>query len=236
MKVIEKDGVTIKQLSPLKGVPFYGDWLTFLLVRGAAFETMVRNVLTKVWEEKIVPYDCLQQSKAILNEVTGSVSAICLNCGQLFPMPARMTGKRLTDDRLFNLSRIRVGGWVQTTEDEVISRKEILRRWKQSPVTRAGLGCPVCVEDYKEIVRLNEALNAQKSSIATTLAASAIAISNIEGVDLTGFSMEKCLHGLPMGCSICSKTYRPSKTLKLPTAYTAFLDVTGELLNLGERD
>lgn len=149
---ILEDGTLRSVHRPHAGIPFYGDWLDFLVKVGAAHTTMEVDKRTGSptrgqHVERATPLNRYQEQRSIIDD-DGSVKILCIGCGE----PASM----------LDMSRIRVGGFVQMPIEEQIDPKEVHVKWRTQPIARMGLGCKLCQHNYTREV---EAANIENKQI-----------------------------------------------------------------------
>jgi hypothetical protein len=251
MKIDIVDGVLVRKIPPMRGVPFYSDWLKVLLERGLAHEVTKRDPNTREIKTSIVPFDRDQEQAALVDDETGSVGIICCGCGK--PMWSEVHGASINvsemklrrGGRLKKVGgakftakftdRIRIGGFIQTSYEEPYDTNEVIRKWKVMPMFKMGLGCEACRSKFAEIVKDANATNEFRKQYALLLLAAAKRENQpatIEWTDEMKKAMqERCLHGLKkLFCAVCQK-YNPNRIpdrrihVELPGEVTPFIDV-----------
>jgi hypothetical protein len=201
MKVTIIDGVVVKRLSPIKGVPTYGDWLRFLLSVGAAY-TYTDGTVDDEGNpiERIRPYDRYHVQESVLtpiSETNARADIRCIGCG--------------TAVQGLTMERIRIGGLVQFPQEEQISHSEKLIRYKVQPVSKLGMGCRACQARYDAVVAEEDRLNKLKSEINTLRGQIALAGQRHVTVKAAG----RCKHGMDSRfCAACGVRYQQ---IKVPT-------------------
>lgn len=243
MKVIERGDTLVTQLSPIRDVPFYGDWLRALLVRGAAREVRRKIVViddlgnkSSTFRTAIEPFTSDQEQAAIVDG--DRVGIICLGCGQ--PIygevhdsyqqvgKSRIVRSKLTDP-------IRIGGLIQMAYEEPTAPKRITIKWRVQPVYKTGIGCKGCKARYAESVAAANQINIPMKLYADFMLAAAhkieapIDAAHIEAMK-EGLKVKCSRHGLPkMLCAACNRGMNilPKAPRKVEAAkeLTPFIDV-----------
>lgn len=246
------DGTKKVIYDPMRGRPFYGDWLTVLLARGAA------HIITSIKDgqavEKIVPLDRYQEQRAILDEETGNTGIICVGCGEPVWSTVHEAFKRVSEVKITRggrlkkiiatnitaqfTDRIRIGGFIQFPNEERLSSKEIHVKWAIRPVMKMGLGCATCHEKYEQLIREANEANEVREGYANLLAEIAVngsaaqARRELQVAQIKNAVRTKCLHGMiEVYCAVCVRNKglalkEPSVTeVKLPSPVQPFIDV-----------
>ena len=159
------DGTLRKELSPLREVPFYSEWLQLLLDRRAAYSYRQLHKRCKGLgceycneghETVIKPYDRTQEQACIANE-DGTISVFCLACAAPTPYMDIVTTSRVGvkgGTKHIPVGKIVIGGVVQLSSEEQGTGSyngrpiSAVRKWKRMPVSKRGWGCPSCVEQF----------------------------------------------------------------------------------------
>ncbi len=226
MKIEKRpDGTRVVKLSPMRGVPFYSDWLQILLARGAAFE------MTEPGGKVVIkPLDRHQEQRTVHSETEG-VGVVCIGCGMPIYGEIHESFKDSRTKRK-RFDKIKIGGFIQVQVEEMIAPKNIEVSWKMRPVTKEGIGCRNCRRLFEaEQRRVNE-LNLLRESYANILA-SILEEGNKpeppkEPIEKRPYV--RCKHGLPAEefCAVCLRDKGISYLatgVKLPEKVQAFLDV-----------
>ena len=170
MAVLE-DGTILIEQRPSRFVmehPTYAQWLKFLLSRDAA-ETHTQG------ERQVIKTITYQPARLI----DGKILIKCIGCG---------IGHRQMD-----MSKIVIGGLVRMPEEEETGPNEITRKVVLKPVSKSGLGCPVCAIKFQESVQATALENKLRENLANATAKLADVIAQgtykAEGV---GFEKREC--------------------------------------------
>lgn len=161
----------------MEGRPFYSDWLRALLDRRAAFEAPgLKSRIdgkTGLPMREIIPYDCNQEQAAVVND-DGTVSVLCIGCAQPTPyMDIVTTARRArkAGSTAVAVGKIRVGAIVQFAVEEPCNERDghyiisAVRRWRMKSVSKAGFGCPACVELFMDEEHRIATENASKQAL-----------------------------------------------------------------------
>lgn len=161
------DGTTVRELSPIKGVPFYSDWLRYLLSVDAAHTYTDGEIdkMTGMLKQKIRPLDRQQEQRCRL--IDGEARVICLACG--------------TPSVLMEMNKIRIGGLVQMKHEDETGPHEVTKRYKVQPLSRQGLGCRACQERYRQVSIEVERDNKERASLSLAKAALELDRARLQG-------------------------------------------------------
>lgn len=237
MKIILKaDGTIQRRLSPLRGVPYYSDWLKALLARGAAREVNQKNKETGEYELKIVTMDRNMEQSATL-DADGNVGIICIGCGKVifgvmhdsykFSGKSRVQHAKLTDP-------IRIGCFLQMPVEEPDGDKRTVVRWRVQPVYKLGIGCDECKAKYALAVADANATNELRGVYGSLLMKAAdkttVSVNTNRASELLAAMKEMCsLHRMPKPlCAACNRgkhPYGPEKKVELPSEVVPFIDL-----------
>lgn len=239
--MVLEDGTVVIEKRPLSGVPFYSDWLRFLLMVGQA----------KQVDEKIVPHDATV-GQGFEMDSQGNVGLLCVGCGVTMwnELHAGFRGGRkqlvgkgmqsymITKTPTVHLDHIRIGAYVQFKQEQLTAPKELLISWHRRPVSKTGIGCHDCRLKFGEAVALSAV---QAESIATYDQFTALVVASHKPtpVNLQEISRKRCQHGIPESfCGTCIKlgkakgitkdpgAVRPSDLgIKRPKELVPFIDV-----------
>jgi len=243
------DGTKILELSPLRGVPFYSNWLEILLSRGTATEITCNaesmcGACFKLGKhvfgctEKIIE-TCPQRSVLLDGN---SVGLICIGCGVVMPGEVHGATIRISqpmlrrNGKVYKVSRakytvfndfhkITIGGFVQFREDEERGPKEIWKRWKRKPVSMSGIGCEACREKFAALEREARLNNSQRELYGQMLAEATDAKARRMAQPLP---TERCEKHRMHWCAACLRIVKPDiepPKIKLPSNITPFIDV-----------
>ena len=247
--------VTIKH-KPIPDVPFYDNWLTFLLSRCAAFWTKEKD--TREGSETfgheidvIKPLDRHQeQAVTLVNATNGiEVDVTCICCGNRVPYQEAMvavtrtrfskTGANRSGIKQFS-GRIRIGAFVQfpiTTRIDVLTEE---RKFQRKPVAKEGLGCADCqalmIAAEAEMERVNVSRRREAVVMAELHDAKQfVAALKTPKPDLT----DRCIHNMPRcmcAAFACNPRKQATAKIKLPQDLKAWIDVSDRLGDAPKHD
>lgn len=232
------DGTEVREFKPLQGVPFYRHWLNFLLAHGAAFEVteVDKRPGSKTFGQHVTsikPTDRHQEQLSILWPTDNGFESkvICIRCG--CPVQGLRT------------ERIRIGAYVQFPEAIEVAPKLIERKFKRKPVSKSGLGCPLCTAELLHIVASMFGEQADKTVALKDAMEFKLAKDRILAMQFSHIVQGKgtnCLHGIDgRMCAICLR-HKPAlpttpdlelriDALQKETAARAFIDVSMDLVD-----
>lgn len=205
MNLNDPDIKVTKLNNPQYKMPFFGDWLDFLVDRGHAFKD--GNGKTTVLPDV---------SNAFIDGL--DIKVPCLACGKHCDM---LTGTNI----------ITIGCLVSSVKKTIVNPWEIEVEYVVRPMMKTGLACQGCFWLYMDAVKATVKLNDQRLELATKLAAGTTLLT--KAMHATGSSQGAiealkvpCLkHRMPY-CAACNKPLPKATPVKLPAMLTAWLDVS----------
>jgi hypothetical protein len=226
---------------PIRGIPFFGDWLKALYKRQLAqYEPATDRATGKTIIDTVTGFPKMmlkplgkEQEQPIVMGEDGQTRVICIGCGEPFFRETYNGHRSKMFADVKETDRITIGGIIQMPHVEVYSEGSTLvkhRRWRVQPVMKSGLGCDACKAKFQKEVDLLAPLNDARACLASLMAL-ARAEKAAETTNATLEPEGRCKHGIPDArfCSVCLRLARKTApslpTMKLPEPRKAFLAV-----------